>query len=238
MAGHAFDEGSRYRALKTLAGVRPFSGPAGPISVSDVTRSIGALLVARAQKCFVDQGRHGKPWPERSVPNVYGIIADLSAGEKIPAHRFQARPAGMDTGDLFRGIAYQLVGVDTVEVGVGGPASGYAEKVNDGGKTRSEIISPKVVQGLYDFLYGGGGGNAADVRRSLRKDKTQKNYFGSVPLKQAKGEMRSKLGFLFNKKFRGERLVGKIPARPFLALDARDTDEILAVVGAAVRRVA
>lgn len=242
MADHLFDEGTKYRALKTALGVRPFSGPSGPLTVSDISRQVGAILVAKAQKCFIDQrGSDGRPWPARAVPNVYGIIADLHAGINPPARRFQARPAGMDNG--FRGglvgsIRAHLTSVDTVEVGVSGPAHEYADKINDGGETESEVIDEKVRSGLYKFLYGGEAGNAASVRRELRKDKSTRNFFAVVSLKQAKAEMRASLGFLFNKKFKGQRLHGKIPPRPFLTLTGSDVREIAETVGSIVTRVA
>lgn len=241
MPDHPFEEGDRYRALKTALGARPFSGPAGALTVSDVAKQIGVLLVAKAQRCFVDQGKDGKPWPERAVPNIYGIISDLSHGVKPPARRFQARPAGVDKGTLRSAIAFRLVGVDTVEVGVDGPAGAYADKINDGGKTESEVITSKVRQGLYAFLYGAGDGNAAAVRRELKKSNKQagnRNFYGAVSLKQAKADMRASLGFLFNKKFLGKRLEGKIPPRPFLTLSENDTREIATAVGSIVTRVA
>ena len=103
-------------------------------------RPMGALILARAQKAFGDQKRGSRAWWPRAVPNVIGILEDLRRGSTPPERRFQARPAGMDRGDLYRSIstpsAARYVGMDTVEVGSRLP---YAANVQFGGEVDVEI---------------------------------------------------------------------------------------------------
>jgi len=82
-----------------------------------VLKQIGILLVGAAQEAFEDQAFNGRAWDARAVPNVYGILADLDAGKKPPARRFEDRPALIDTGRLRSSIAFRTLGTHTVEVG-------------------------------------------------------------------------------------------------------------------------
>lgn len=113
-------------------------------------RQIGALMVAESQEAFRNQRFGGQAWPERRVPNVFGIIQDLYEGKKsIPKRRFEARPALRDTGRLAASIAWQLVGTDAVEVGSNLP---YAADHQVGGKVQSKPLNEQVRAGLNAFL--------------------------------------------------------------------------------------
>jgi phage gpG-like protein len=111
---------------------------------------IGLLMVAESQQSFRAQAFGGLTWPQRRVPNVFGIIADFAAGKKQPPRRrFDARPALQDTGRLASSIAHRVVGKDVVEVGSNLP---YAGTMHHGGKTESARITDAVAELLADWL--------------------------------------------------------------------------------------
>lgn len=113
-------------------------------------KQIGVLLVADSQKAFKSQSFDGKPWPARSVPNVFGILADFAAGKAAPpARRFEARPALRDTGRLAQSIAFRVIGKNAVEVGTNVE---YAAVHQKGGKVESAKITPQVRTALWDWL--------------------------------------------------------------------------------------
>lgn len=109
---------------------RRFS-PRGEVQRLALDRA-GRYLVAKAREAFSRQGRDGKgAWYPRAVPNVAGILSDLERGSSIAERRFEARPAGMDTGRLRAACFYEVRG-DYVVVGSKVP---YAKKFQDGGTT-------------------------------------------------------------------------------------------------------
>lgn len=234
MPTHAFEEGSRLRAIKTAVGVRPFSGPPGPGSLGATMRMVGALVVSKMQAAFVEQRRGSVEWPERGVPNVFGIIADLSEGRNPPARRFEARKAGIDRGDLYRSLAFAVVGEDTVVCGSNRP---YADNINEGGKTESKPITDVVVKGLYKFLYTDRAKGALGPLRKAAKQEGNRNFYGVVPRDQAVKDIKSSLGWLFNRKFRNKRLTAVLPARPFTLLEDDDFRDIQREIGVVVTRV-
>jgi phage gpG-like protein len=77
-------------------------------------------------------------WKPRGVPNVVGVIKDMEAGRKtIPARRFEARPAGIDTRLLSRSITYKVTpGVVAI-----GSNLHYANAVQKGGAHTVRISS-------------------------------------------------------------------------------------------------
>lgn len=235
MPQHAFEEGSRLRAIKTAVGVRPFSGPPGPGSLGATMRMVGAIVVAKMQAAFVEQRRGSVAWPERKVPNVFGIIADLSEGRNPPARRFEARKAGIDRGDLHRSLAFAVVGEDTVVCGSNRP---YADNINEGGKVESKPITDAVRQGLYKFLYTDRAKGALGPLRKAAKQEGNRNFYGVVSREQALKDMKSSLGWLFNKKFRNKRLTAVLPARPFTLLEDDDFRDIQREIGVVVTRAA
>lgn len=91
---------------------------------------VGTLMVGRTQKAFEDQGRAGKQWAPRKIPNVAGILRDLErSGRMPPARRFEPRPAAIDTGQLRASIVFTRRGRDSVEYG---SRVAYANKVQQG----------------------------------------------------------------------------------------------------------
>ena len=74
-------------------------------------KQIGILMVAESQRAFKAQQFGAKKWDQRAPVNVFGIIADFTAGKtKPPNRRFDQRPALRDTGRLSSSIAYQVKG--------------------------------------------------------------------------------------------------------------------------------
>lgn len=94
-----------------------------------ILKQIGALVVAQAQRAFREEAFDGKRWPHRypnqddPVVNLAGVVADLNRGLDEPrTHRFDRRPVGKDSGDLWQSIsdketAITLDGTYVVEVG-------------------------------------------------------------------------------------------------------------------------
>lgn len=110
----------------------------------------GRYLVAKAREAFSKQGRDGKgAWVPRGVPNVAGILSDLERGNSIAERRFDARPAGMDTGRLRAAVFYEVRG-DYVVVG---SRVHYAKKFQEGGAT--VIPVPKSTAAKLRRLLGG-----------------------------------------------------------------------------------
>lgn len=113
-------------------------------------KQIGAIVVASSQRAFKEQGFDGKPWPARSVPNVFGILADMAAGKSAPPkRRFEPRPALRDTGRLAQSIAFRVLGKTTVEVGTNVE---YAAVHQKGGKVESVKITEQVRSSLWQWL--------------------------------------------------------------------------------------
>lgn len=114
---------------KFVGGVRK------PGDLSRILKVVGEMAVSDAQKNFDDQSFDGKPWDRRypnQTPfriNVAGAISDLAKGPSVKSRRLQARPAGLDTGNLRASISSKTVGATSVEVG---SALEYADRVNRG----------------------------------------------------------------------------------------------------------
>ncbi len=149
MAGRAtFDEGEKARRMR-----KALENP------EKALKQIGALMVAESQASFSRQQHGGKKWRERAPVNVFGILADLSAGKTPPARRFEQRPALRDTGRLASSIAFQ-VRSPIVEVGSKLP---YASIHQFGGQTTSAPITGEVRRKLWTWLQKQG----KDIRRQL-----------------------------------------------------------------------
>lgn len=229
MAAGSFVEGGRYRALKTALGARPFSGPpAGQVTPRILLAQVGAFVKSKAQAAFRDQKRGNVSWPERGVPNVFGIIADLKAGKRPPARRFESRPAGVDSGFTRKMIAYRVTSDSDVEIGV---TSKGAHLLQKGGESESEVIDQTVRDGLYKFLYGSKSKAIKYERRYKNPDSGKVEIYGMNLLRVA---AKRALGFLFNKKFFGKRLTMKVPARPFLMVTADDQRDLVRLIGVRV----
>ena len=111
-----------------------------------ILTQIGVLMVAESQAGFKRQMFGGVRWKERAVPNVFGILQDLSQGSKIPSRRMEPRPALRDTGALAKSIAFKVYGKSSVAVG---SALKYADVHNRGGK----VTSPKITQPMQIALW-------------------------------------------------------------------------------------
>lgn len=112
---------------------------------SGLLKAIGAVVVADIERNFDDQSFGGRKWleryPNQAPPkiNVAGVVADLNAGKNPPKRRFEDRPVLRDTGELRRSINFRVLGQDTVEAGVYGPAFAYANLHQLGGVSRQPI---------------------------------------------------------------------------------------------------
>jgi len=113
-----------------------------------ILNAIGAYLVSRSQTAFKVQGFDNKPWQERGVPNVPGIVNDLNKGGSPKARRFKPRPALLDTGVLRLSITHQVRG-DSVVVGTTIP---YASVHQNGGMTKPVELTSTGREGLANLL--------------------------------------------------------------------------------------
>jgi phage gpG-like protein len=117
-------------------------------------KQIGALMAGKAKKAFSAQRRGTKRWlprggrTKRQVKNLFGLLLDLSRGKTPAGRRFDARPAGIDTGTLRRSIAFQVDSERSVKIG---SSSRYANKFQQGG-TSAITIDEAVKQSLSRFL--------------------------------------------------------------------------------------
>jgi phage gpG-like protein len=166
MAQAEFDEGECIKRWKVH-----LKDPTGAL------KAIGALLVAESQEAFRNQKFDGKSWRDRSVPNVYGIIADLAAGKNIPKRRFHPTPVLKDTGALLRSINFHLNGSRSVSVGSPLP---YAAVLHEGGPIESEKITSDVQSTLATWLKGKGKKWASKLGFLLSKKLTGKTLKGEV----------------------------------------------------------
>lgn len=100
--------------------------------------AIGVEMQNASRKRFETQeGPDGGRWPERSVPNIPGVIRDLERGPHIQPKRFDGRPALIDTGALRNSIQYEIKDNDTVAVK---STSAYAELHQQGGEYRIPVL--------------------------------------------------------------------------------------------------
>lgn len=161
---------------------------------------IGAIMLATAQRAFREQGLGNVKWPERypgQTPklNVAGAVADLATGSRIKQRRYEARPAGRDTGEMMNRLTFRVQG-NVLQVGSDTP---YAAKFHGGG-TSSQPVTGAVKSNLAALL------------RRIRK-RNRKAGRGGKSIEE------QRLGFLF----RVTKLDTSSPARPFVGVtdDAR-----------------
>lgn len=83
----------------------------------------------------------------------------------------------------------------------------YASTHQFGGPIESDTISSDVRTGLWKWL------------------------------KKQNAELKSQLGWMLNKKFKGEKLEGEVPARPFVAITPQTIEDIREVVGVELMEV-
>lgn len=187
---------------------------------TDILNAIGGMLESRAKMAFQKQGRGPSKWAERAVPNIPGIIADLKAGKRPPARRFDSRPAGVDTGRLLADISHQIIGKDVVQVGSMLP---YAGTIQSGG----EVDIP-VTKAVKDAL----GKYLDSLDRTASK--AEKTAFGVGPksgdfkgMSAAQGKAglaRKAMSYLLNPKVTS--ITWNVTARPFVGVYPEDMDDI------------
>ncbi len=134
---------------------------------------IGAFLVALAQDAFRQRRLGGKTWPTRyaSMPdpfiNIAAAVRDLNQGGAIKGRRFRREPVLMDTGALFRGINFRVVG-NRLLVGFSRPTQGYGSIHQFGGES-----SIPVTQGAREGL-------TAELRRAEGEKKEALKRLGFI----------------------------------------------------------
>lgn len=119
--------------IKISAGnVRLLSSTLSGAQAQEILDGLGAVLTGRFQDAFREQRTPGgSPWPARMVPNVAGIVLDLNNDSTPKSRRFDARPAGRDTGKLVNSLTWKATSASVVI----GSALPYASRVNNGGKS-------------------------------------------------------------------------------------------------------
>lgn len=124
----------------------------------ELLRAVGSMAVSISQRAFRDQAFDGVPWPGRypnqSDPfiNVAGMVADFRSGKtRLPARRFERRPALRDIGTLFNSLGFKVVDANTVEVGADKNIAPYADLHNAGGKT-TQPVTETVRKALSKWL--------------------------------------------------------------------------------------
>lgn len=164
-------------------------------------RALGLMVVGRAQRAFGDQKRGSFAWAPRATPNILGILADLNRDKTPPARRFQARPAGVDTGNLMQSLTpgrastVKPVAKDTVDVGTVAPG---ADLIQYGGEAFQPVT--------------------AKTKENLRRWLQRKND----------PELSKFLKFLLRKDVDGYGV--DVPARPYLLVTDQDAVDMKAAV--------
>lgn len=176
---------------------------------------VGAYTVSAAQRAFANQeSPDGTPWPERypnqagDKLNVAGALQDLATGTRIKGRRYEARPVGRDTGDLIGRLAY---GVGGGEVAIGSDVP-YAKKFQEGGES-SQALDPQLISRITDVL-----------RQARRREGRRARQAG----RSARSTVEEKrLGPVLGA-YRGGQRVWRTesPARPFVQLGERDSDDL------------
>ena len=169
---------------------------------------IGAKMVSESQAAFKNQRFGDKEWKPRAVPNVFGIIDDFDAGKSTPfPRRFEDRPALVDSGVLKSTRGIAATPVGRFAVEVGSNLS-YAAVQHHGGPVESKTITETIQLALGNWL-----------------------------LKVEDDAIFKKLGFLLNKKWRGKKLEGKVPARPFVGITKQTIADVKEAVGVKIFEV-
>lgn len=181
---------------------------------------MGQHLLSQAQKAFQDQRRGPIAWQPRAVPNVAGIVEDLKVGANVKPRRFDATPAGVDTGRLGR---YSIG--ENYEATTGGfevfSTVPYSEKIQEGGPSRVEI-TPAVVENLKTVMKR----SRSTVKKAAKRDAgSPAGAFGpkaSEDARAVRAGMLLKLGWLFAAAKKDGYIEITIPPRPFLTIEQED----------------
>jgi phage gpG-like protein len=119
------DQGDKEAIQRKLSDLRP------------ALSEIGIEMVASAEETFRKQALANKPWLGRSVPNIAGIISDLNRGANPPKRRFEARPAGVDTGKLRQSISLLLTNNSVKAYS----RLSYSKKFQEGGQSTHKLTT-------------------------------------------------------------------------------------------------
>lgn len=155
MAGATLEPGDDLSRINALSGSRPpgvgtpdQGNIGGENPAIGALKQIGATLTSSAQRRFRTQRFGENEWLPRAVPNIAGIISDLTAGSTPPDRRFTSRPALSDTGRLRGSITWRLIDSKTVQVGSN---LEYAGRAQFGGESTLPITQ-QVKTGLADLI--------------------------------------------------------------------------------------
>lgn len=188
-------------------------------------KRIGVVMLAGSQAAFANQRFGSVVWPERypnqgagEKLNIAGAVKDLENGPRIKSRRYDARPAGRDTGDLMGRLTAQVRG-GLLEVGSDLP---YATRFQSGGESRI-TITPQIKRNLSLFL--------KSKRRAAGREANRRERAGQPSGRGPRGGTpktleERRLGFLFTV---GE-LVTKSPARPFAGITREMVGDIESVI--------
>jgi len=187
-----------------------------------IMKGLGALALASAQEAFDQQALGSEQWEERYPKqkgfkaNIAGIVADFAAGKRNPPNRrFDARPAGIDTGNLRRSLTpSKALTTHGFKVTVGSTQQN-ASAVQFGGETRQQITKT-IVHLLADFM-----------RRSRKRVKKAKKVSQPITAKDAAIQ---KLGFLFGLAKKGKPLITKSIPRPYLGITPELEDKMISFI--------
>lgn len=186
----------------------------------DMLNAIGAMLASRARMAFQKQKRGAKAWAPRHVPNVPGILADLRTGKRPPERRFDARPAGIDTGRLLADISHQLVGKDVVQVGSSLP---YAGLIQYGGDV--DIPVPPAIKHALSKWLDSLDRTASRAEKAARGVGPKSGDVAGAAAKTGKaGLARRAMGYLLNPKVTA--ITWTVPPRPFVGVFPEDLADI------------
>lgn len=192
---------------------------------------IGTVMLAGSQAAFANQRFGAVVWPERypNQPageklNLAGAVSDLATGPRIKSRRYDARPAGRDTGDLMGRLTAQVRG-GLLEVGSDLP---YATRFHAGGESRI-TITPQIKRNLGILLKA--------KRREAGREANRRARAGQLSGRGPRGGTpktleERRLGFLFTV---GE-LVTKSPARPFAGITREMVGDIESVIKSDLER--
>ncbi len=180
---------------------------------------LGSLALAYAQNAFNRQALGTEIWPERypkqtgAKVNIAGIISDFKNGKKNPPdRRFQARPAGIDTGMLLRSLTPAKAMMTTGFSVTVGSVMENASAVQFGGESKIPIT-----KSITELL-------AAAMRTSRGRIKKAKKVSQPITAKDA-GLQR--LGFIFGLFKKGKPLVTKSAPRPYLGVTNELEDKMI-----------
>ena len=79
-------------------------------------KAVGQQSVNDSKAAFAAQKYDGVSWIARAVPNMPGIIRDLTGGPSIQQGRFESRPALVDSGWMRDSLNYRIIDKGTVEI--------------------------------------------------------------------------------------------------------------------------